>query len=155
MGGLISILGFFLVASFIFGSLLTYSTFQQVNQQTLENYVDVPQNFDCEADGNECQHLNATQLFPFVLIADNNDPSVKVANLSTYILSEFYIYHLDLDGSETYTWYDAVPCIEYYEQIYGSLENMPKSLQRELIGVHSTQWMCPNMQITGDEQYVL
>ena len=90
-----------------------------------------------------------------MLIADNNDPSVKVANFSTYILSEFYIYHLDLDGNETYTWFDAVPCIEYYEQIYGSLENMPISLQRELIGVHSTKWMCPNMQITGDEQYHL
>jgi hypothetical protein len=89
------------------------------------------------------------------MLADDHDPSVKVANLSTYILSEFYMYELHINGSEIYTWYDAVPCVQYYEEIYGSFDAIPKSLQRELIGIHNTPWMCPNMPITGDEQYLL
>lgn len=60
LGGLASIVGLFLVSGFILGAILTYWTFDQVNQQTLEVYVDVPQNIDCSAEDNECQHLNAT-----------------------------------------------------------------------------------------------
>jgi hypothetical protein len=86
-----------------------------------------------------------------VLIADNNDLSVKVANLSTYIVSEFYMYELHEDGSETYTWYDAIPCVESFVQVFGSLDHIPLTLRKELIGIHNTTWMCPNMPITGNE----
>jgi len=155
MGGFVSLLGLFIVGSFIIGSFLTYTEFAQVKQQTLVTYIDVPLNINCTVTDNECQHLNATNLNTFVLIADNNNDTVKVANLSTYILSEFYVYHLDENGNETYTWYDAVPCIEYYEKIYGSVENMPLTLQKELIGVHSTEWTCPNFPLNGEDQYEL
>lgn len=92
VGGLVSILGLWLVFVFIVGSLVTYSTFNNFNDQTLTTYVDEETNFDCSVEDNQCQHLNATQLFPFVMIADNNNINVKVANLSTYIVSEFYVY---------------------------------------------------------------
>jgi hypothetical protein len=72
--------------------------------------VDEPRNTDCTHEGNECQFLNATQLFPFVMIADNHVPADKVANLSTYILPEFYTFKITPEG-ESYTWYDAVPCV--------------------------------------------
>lgn len=117
--------------------------------------MDTPNNIDCSAADNQCQHLNATELFQFVLIADNNDAAIKVANFSTILVSEFYIYNLQADGTETYTWYDAVPCLEYFLQIYGSIEAMPETLAKELIEVHNTNWTCPNFPITGGEQYHL
>lgn len=85
------------------------------------------------------------------MIMDYNEP--KAANLSNYIIPEFYVYHLDPDGTETYTWYDAVDCIDYFTQIYGSLGNIPETLMKELIGVHNTNWLCPN--IPPGDTYVL
>jgi hypothetical protein len=149
-GGLVSILGLWLVFVFIVGSLITFATFNQFNEQTVVTYVSESNNVDCLAEGNECQHLNATQLLPFVLIADNNKDAVKVANLSTYLVSEFYVYKTTLNGDPEYTWYDAVPCVDYFTTIYESFDNIPASLQSELFKIHNTTWMCPNIPITGD-----
>lgn len=90
-----------------------------------------------------------------MLIADNNQPAVKVANLSTYIMSEFYVYNLDKDGTETYTWFDAVPCDQYFSQIFGGPENIPETLKKELIGVLNSEWLCPDMPVTGGAQFQL
>ena len=86
-------------------------------------HVDFHTNLNCSAPDNECQHLNATQLLPFVLIDDNND--IRVANLSTYVVPEFFIYQENLNSTNNYIWYDAVPCTDYYLNIYGSYDNMP------------------------------
>lgn len=47
-------------------------------------------------------------------IADNNNASVKVANLSTYILPEFYIYRTFPNDTHTFEWVDAVDCKAYF-----------------------------------------
>jgi hypothetical protein len=52
-------------------------------------------------------------------------------------------------------WYDAIPCQDYYLRIYGSLDNMPYTLRNELIQINNTPWLCPDMPISSDEQYVL
>jgi hypothetical protein len=98
--------------------------------------------------------LNATQLFPFVLIADHTPDAFKVANLSTIVLSEFYVYKKTPTG-DSYTWYDAVPCVDYFTTIFGSFDNIPRSLQSELVPIHNTTWMCPNFPITGESQFTL
>jgi hypothetical protein len=54
MGGLVSILGLLLVVSFILGSIIAYSTFSQISQQTLISYVDFAKNVNCSASDNEC-----------------------------------------------------------------------------------------------------
>jgi hypothetical protein len=87
------------------------------------------------------------------MIIDFNNAATKVANLSTIIVPEFYFYQ-NAAGVETYTWYDAIPCTEYYKQIYGSMDDLPPSLMEELIPIHNTTWLCPNIP-HGDEQYYL
>ena len=71
-GGAISILGLILVGSFIVGTCLTYFQYDQIRQQTLENYVDTPLNKDCSATNNECQQISSVNYMPFTMIADNN-----------------------------------------------------------------------------------
>jgi hypothetical protein len=48
-----------------------------------------------------------------------------------------------------------VPCFEYFTTVFGSFDQIPVSLQDELIQIHNTDWMCPNFPITGDSQYIL
>jgi len=43
-----------------------------------------------------------------------------------------------------------VPCIDYFTGIFGSYNNIPVSLQAELVKIHNTTWMCPNFPVTGD-----
>jgi hypothetical protein len=51
-GGFVTVIGLLMVGTFILGSFLTYIKFQQVNQQNLENFIDVPHNIDCSAEDN-------------------------------------------------------------------------------------------------------
>jgi hypothetical protein len=87
-----------------------------------------------------------------VILYDYND--APVANLSTYIVSEFYVYKNTPSG-DNYTYYDAVPCVDYFTTIFGSFDDIPYSLQSELVKIHNTTWMCPNFPITGESQYIL
>ena len=86
------------------------------------------------------------------MIEDNNNASVKVANLSSYVIPEFYIYELDPDGTEKYTWIEAVDCFDYFNNIYGSRKNYPHTLPDEMIPLHNTTWLCPNIP---NDEYIL
>lgn len=92
--------------------------------------------------------MSTLNYMPFTMIADNNDPAVKVANFSNYLIGEFFSYTLPVDGDEAeavYEWFEAVDCIDYYSEQFGSFDNIPLSLQKELIPLHNTRWMCPNI----------
>lgn len=65
---------------------------------------------------------------PFTLIADNNNASVKVANFSTYLINEFYTYTKLKNGTEIVEYFDAVDCIDYYTDLFGSFDKIPSSL---------------------------
>jgi hypothetical protein len=80
------------------------------------------------------------------MIVDSNNDNIKVANFSSYLIGEFYEYtHLE-DGTIEMVWYDSVDCIDFYSEIFGGFENIPSSLQDELIPLHNTRWMCPDIR---------
>ena len=124
-------------------------SFSQVNDQILVTNVDVPNNLNCSALDNECQHLNGTTFMPFVMIADKHNETAKVANLSTYIVPEFYSYRKYENGTEEYEWFETVECTDYYINIFGSFENIPRTLQAEMRSLHNTTWKCPNLPQQG------
>lgn len=75
--------------------------------------------------------MSSLNYMPFTLIADNNDPAVKVANFSNYLIGEFFSYTLPVSGSDedaVYEWFDSVDCIDYYTEIFGSFDKIPISL---------------------------
>ena len=43
-------------------------------------------------------------------------------------------------------WIDGVDCIDYYTGIFGSYDNIPYSLKQELIPLHNTRWVCPDIK---------
>lgn len=65
-----------------------------------------------------------------------DDNKVKVANLSKYIVHEFYTFHENPDETKEIKWFDAMPCTEEFEEIFGSFGNIPPSLKDELTGIH-------------------
>lgn len=151
-GGICSIIGIFLVTTFVIGSFITYFSFSEFRTQTVVESVDVAGNLDCSAVDNECQFLNSTTFMPFVLLEDNHPASVKVSNLSTVIVPEFYTYQVDQFGVKTFTWHDAVDCTEMYTGVFGSYEDIPPSLRGELTPLHGNRWLCPNF---GNSSYIL
>jgi hypothetical protein len=91
------------------------------------------------------------------MLSINPTAGTPMTNLSTLAFPEFYVYKKTPDGETSYTWYDAVPCVDYLTTIYGSFDNIPDSLKSELIGrgANSTEWLCPNFPITGGSQFTL
>ena len=86
---------------------------------------------------------------PFVMINDEHNTTSITTNLSTYIIPEFYIYSKLPKGVETWQWLEAVDCLEYYTDYYGSYDNIPVTLQRELTPLRNTNWLCPNIPKNG------
>ena len=68
VGGVLTIIGMFLVGSFVLGSIYTYLEFEDFETKTIIGNVNSEHNLNCFAEGNECQFLNSTTYMPFVLI---------------------------------------------------------------------------------------
>lgn len=77
---------------------------------------------------------------------------MKVANLSTVIVPEFFSYSIDENDTQTYEWYEAIDCIDLYTEIYGSFDAIPHSLSNELRPLRGNRWLCPNFK---DKDFIL
>ena len=83
--------------------------------------------------------MNNTQWMPFVTIHDQNIN--KVANLSIYVIPQFFTYEKFADGTWAETFYDAIPCSPIFENI------SDRALEEELIPLWpGTQWWCPDVK---------
>jgi hypothetical protein len=153
LGGFCSCIGITLVLFFTFGTMFSYLSFSQVNTQTLETYVDTTRSWaNCTKAGNECMFLNGNTFMPFITLADFNSP--KVADLNTYIQPMFFAFERMLNGTAQDTvWYKAVPCTDFYAQVYGNTSAIPPSLQKELTPLWGFEWLCPDF--TPDSIYLL
>lgn len=64
---------------------------------------------------------------PFVLFQEKHPADQRVANLSTQVIPEFYTYKTT-NVTEDYEWFEAVDCMDYYTDFYGSFDAIPYSL---------------------------
>ena len=86
--------------------------------------------------------MNNTQWMPFVTIGDfHNDTTGRIANLSTYIVPQFYTEEKFKDGSTKRIFYDAIECSAVFENV----DDL--ALKEELVPLYSgSTWWCPNLQ---------
>ena len=151
-GGFVSIIGLIFVTMFLIGTFSMYFSFNQVVTQVSVDTLNATLSMNCSAEENTCQFQNATTFTPFVLIMDYNPAGTKVSNLSTVVVPEFYTFQTDQFGNVEYSWFEAVDCIDLYTNIFGSVDNIPKSLKAELEPLRGDRWLCPNL---GSEGYIL
>ena len=63
--------------------------------------------------------MDSTDFMPFIQVNDFNDPAIRVANLSTYIIPEFFLTTKAENSTEkVITWLDTTPCSELYKEIH-------------------------------------
>ena len=139
LGGICSILTTIFVGLFMIGLFSQYFRFNQYDQLTLEERTETHTNDDCSDPIAKCMTMNNTQWIPFVTIGDFN--SNKVANLSAYVIPQFWTYQKFLNGTEKTQFYDAIPC----SQIFANTTD--ESLKDELIPLfNGSEWWCPDLK---------
>ena len=85
--------------------------------------------------------MNNTQWIPFVTIYDGNNSTMRIGNLSNYVIPQFYTLEKDLNGDTKETFYDAIECGPIFKNVEDA------SLKSELEPLwKGTKWWCPDLK---------
>ena len=97
---------------------------------------------DCRNPAAICQTMNNTEWIPFVTIGDFHDETNgRIANLSTYVIPQFWTYEKFKDGSIQKIFYDAIECRPIFENVNDL------ALEKELIPLYAeSKWWCPDLK---------